>query len=99
MELSQEGKTVTLIMLTLLNPLIRNMDQSAKEQLIRDALRERGIRINDDQIAEYIYAINDVKDEMIKKTAGLLSKMGIDPSNMEGLMKKFGIDTSRFNLK
>lgn len=83
MELSTESKVVVHLMWTLLNPLIRDKDQNAKEVLVKKVLASKGINLTDNQIADYIYAINDEKNVSIKEMFGMIQSMGIDLSKLK----------------
>lgn len=79
-ELFERERKIITILLTVCNPLpeVRSQPQDAKEQLIREALRAKGLSFNEPELVELINLITKETQSTVQSLFGMLQKKGID---------------------
>jgi len=79
-ELFERERKIITILLTVCNPLpeVRNQPQNVKEQLIREALRAKGLQFNEAELVELVNLITKETQTTVQSLFGFLQKRGID---------------------
>lgn len=79
-ELFERERKIITILLTVCNPLpeVRSQPQDVKEQMIREALRAKGLQFNEPELVELISLITKETQSTVKSLFGMLQQKGID---------------------
>jgi len=88
LHLTQREQTIVQIMLILLNPLIRDKPQDAKEQLIRETLRVKEIPVTEQELISIIDEITQEAKFTATQLFHLITKSGLNLSMFDPNMFK-----------
>lgn len=80
---SEREMVIVQLMLTVMNPLIRDKDFETIEQLLKQSLKIRNIEKSDQELKEIIGMVNEESKFTISRLFGFIQKSGIDLSKLK----------------